>query len=430
MKDIDSNTRNAIINDLVENVLTIVVRNDSVPYLTITEKNIVSESMVLKQSVCDQSDLKFGGCISSEFNIDLINTEDRMFSNDLVGKRINVILSQTYRSSESLYPKNKIYPSVNLCSGNKNDTKKWYLFNGYIDSAERDQSNKNVRHIIAYDAFSVLYRLDATDIVYSKLKSNATFGSILKSCSPGVVSEHINAILETVIAEATGLTLNDSPLFNEDWINNNETISKGEVVRMCCEMIGGFGVISFSGNIDTFDIVFLGDNPNSYGEKSERYDFYEQFYSEEYTSYGYNYCTFAIGGNSRNEKIHTRVANINTRAEKRIYDITDNVFCWQESDGSGNPTTSNTNIINLFNSISELKMYIPKFTPLSATVEGRLWVELCDSIRIVVNQTDTEGNYVYDDQGNIDTEIIKSYVLSRTLTGIKALTDEIESKGA
>lgn len=427
MKDIDSNTRNAIINDLVENVLTIVVRNDSVPYLTITEKNIVSESMVLKQSVCDQSDLKFGGCISSEFSIDLINTEDRMFSNDLVGKRINVILSQTYRSSESLYPKNKIYPSVNLCSGNKNDTKKWYLFNGYIDSAERDQSNKNVRHIIAYDAFSVLYRLDATDIVYSKLKSNATFGSILKSCSPGVVSEHINAILETVIAEATDLALNDSPLFNEDWINNNETISKGEVVRMCCEMIGGFGVLKFSEDIDTFDIVFL---TNSYGTSVERYDFYEQLYSEEYTSYGYNYYTFAIGGNSRDEKVHTRPAYINTRTEKRVYDLTDNIFCWQESDGSGNPTTSNTNIINLFRSISESKMYAPKYTPLSVTVEGKLWVECGDSIRIVVNQTDTEGNYIYDNDGKIETEIIKSYVLSRTLTGIKALTDEIESKGA
>lgn len=430
MKDIDSNTRNAIINDLIENVLTIDVRDDSAPYLTITEKNIVGESMVLKQSVCDQNDLKFGGCISSEFSIDLINTEDRMFSNDLVGKRINVVLSQTYRSSELLYPRSKIYPSINLCSGNKNETQKWYLFNGYIDSAERDQNNKNVRHIIAYDAFSALYQIDATDIVYSKLKSNATFGSMLKSCLPGVMSEHINELLETIINETTGLTLNDLPLFNEDWINNNETISKGEVVRMCCEMIGGFGVLKFLGNTDTFDIVILGDNPNSYGTRIEEYDFYEQLYSEEYSSYGYNYYKFPIGGNSRDEKVHTRESNINTRTKKRIYDLTDNIFCWQESDGTGVPTESNKNITYLFSSITELKMYAPKFTPLSATIDGRLWVEYGDLIRIVVNQTDTEGNYIYDENGNIKTEKIRSYVLSRTLTGIKALTDEIISKGA
>lgn len=430
MKDIDSSAKNAIINNLIDNVLTITVYNEQeVPIMVITEENIVSESMVLKQSICDESDLRFGGCIASEFNIDLFNTESTVYSNDLIGKRIKVMIIQTFATEDLLYPKADLYPSVNLYPGNKNSSKMWCLFRGYIDSAERDQSNKNIRHLIAYDSFANMYKIDATNILYNHIKNGSGFGAILKDCIPIAISSNVYDLLNTVIIQSANLTLNDLPIFNDDWIKDNTTITAGEVVRMCCEMLGGFGVINQTVDHYAFDIIFL-NNLNQYGLNLETYDFYEQLYSEEYTTYGYNYYMNSIGGNNRNEKISTVEINENLRTQKRIYDLTDNALCWQESDPSGEPTTSNTTLRYLFNSFSGTKMYAPEYTPLSATLDGRPWVECGDSIVFIVNQTDTEGNYIYDDNGNIKTERITSYVLSRTMTGIKALTDEIEVKGA
>ena len=430
MKDLDSSTKSAIINNLIENALSITVYDEQgIPYTTITEENMVSESMILKQSICDESDLKFGGCIASEFDIDLINTESRTFSNNLAGKFISVVLKQTFTTNNLLYPKSTLYPSKKLCSGNTNSAKLWYLFRGYIDSAERDQNNKNIRHIVAYDMFTKMYQTDATNILYNHIKNGAKFGAILKDCIPITISNNVIDLLSTVIIQSTNLTLNDMPIFNDDWLKDNSNISKGDVVRMCCEMIGGFGVITSSENSSVFDIVFFNGS-NLYGNNIEIYDFYEQLYSEEYTTYGYNYLLFTIGGNSRDEKVKKFDSEIGTRTTERIYDLTENILCWQEGDSSGNPTTSNINIVNLIHYFSGLKMYVPQYTPMSATLDGRLWVECGDTVRVVINQTDTEGNYVYDTDGNVKTEIIESYVLSRTLTGIKALTDEIEAKGA
>ena len=430
MKDIDSSTKNFIINNLVNNVLEITVYNEQdVPYMTITEENIVSESMVLKQSICDESDLKFGGCIASEFNIDLINTESRVFSNDLAGKQIIAVLKQTFTTDTWLYPKSNLYPSSKLYPGKINDSKLWYLFRGRIDSAERDQNNKNIRHIVAYDAFATMYQMDATNILYDCLKNSAKFGTILKSCVPIKISDNVDDILNTVIInENIGLTLNDMPIFNDDWLNSNETISKGDIVRMCCEMIGGFGVIVQTKTSAVFDIIFFNGS-NEYGPNFETYDFYEELYNEEYVTSGYNYFVYPIGGNDRNEKTHKVELDTGTTSTERVYDLSDNILCWQKYDGTGYPSSSNTTILNLISSFSGTKMFVPRYTPLSAKLDGRLWVECGDRFRIVINQTDTEGNYVYDEDGNVLTEKVKSYVLSRTLTGIKALTDEIEAKG-
>ena len=50
-------------------------------------------------------------------------------------------------------------------------------------------------------------------------------------------------------------------------------------------------------------------------------------------------------------------------------------------------------------------------------------------IEILVNKTTPDGNYVVDGDGNVVKESIETYVLSRTLTGIQALTDNITVKG-
>ena len=89
--------QNGIINNLIENTIEIYFADDPDPEATkITQSNIVSESMTLKQSVCDSETLTYGGCIASEFNIELLNTADRSFSSALTGKWISVKITQHY----------------------------------------------------------------------------------------------------------------------------------------------------------------------------------------------------------------------------------------------------------------------------------------------------------------------------------------------
>ena len=63
-----------------------------------------------------------------------------------------------------------------------------------------------------------------------------------------------------------------------------------------------------------------------------------------------------------------------------------------------------------------------------------MWVTVGSPIEILVSKTDVSGNYI-DNEGNIITdgtivkESVKTYVLSRTITGIQAMTDKIEVKG-
>ena len=132
---------------------------------------MASESMNLKQAVCDERKLTFGGCIASEFDIDLINSADRAFTTDLVGKWISVKLTQRFPSGESLLPSANTFPSSGALPGETVTEKEYYLFSGVIDSAKLDRNNRNQRHIVAYDALSLLYDLDATDKLFHLWKS-------------------------------------------------------------------------------------------------------------------------------------------------------------------------------------------------------------------------------------------------------------------
>ena len=154
---------------MIENILTISFPDGEYP--DITEKNIASESMSLTQSICDESKLKFGGCIASEFDIDLVNSDDRIFTTDLVGKWISVKLTQRFPSGEKLLPSAKLFLGTSLLPGETVAAKEYYLFSGIIDSAKLDKNNRNKRHIVAYDALSMLYDIDATNKLFNLWKT-------------------------------------------------------------------------------------------------------------------------------------------------------------------------------------------------------------------------------------------------------------------
>ena len=159
--------------ELIHNKITISFPDgdgNGNPITPITEENIVSESMRVRQSICDGDSIRFGGCIASEFRIDLMDTEDRQFSQSLAGKWISVKIAQLYASDTVLYPRAYLSPSGTLYPGRVNQTNDFYVFSGFIESAKRSATDKNMRNIIAYDVFAKMYEWDATDYLMTILK--------------------------------------------------------------------------------------------------------------------------------------------------------------------------------------------------------------------------------------------------------------------
>ena len=111
MIDVSSNFKFAVLNGTSRNEIHIEVfgYNPDGSNLHIHNKNIVSESMVIEQAISDESDLKFGGCIASSFEVELSNTPD------LTGKYITVTITQTAKSK--LYPGMQTVPGSEIYPG-------------------------------------------------------------------------------------------------------------------------------------------------------------------------------------------------------------------------------------------------------------------------------------------------------------------------
>lgn len=429
MITISSTYKAKIINELMSNKLEIFSSDGK--FQTITETNIESESMSIKQSICDEDKLKFGGCIASEFKIGLLNTVDRTFDvSNLVGNWICVKLTQTFPSGSPLIPSNSLYPSDNLFLGESVATRAWYIFSGMIDKAEVNKTDQNKISITAYDVISQLYETDCTNTLQGLWSANSEGVSLYSLLS--VISEKYtnlcglpdanflsDSILNETINEADELTVKNMKLINRDWIQNSEKVNYGQLLAYCAEMLGVFAFVkSSSRKGGNFVFVKLETDKT----KAEVYDFYETFYANEKSSGTYGTISFSVGVSSRTAKVRDYKV-----LSGKTYDMTDNILVWQENDNEGGAWIHKFE--NLFSGNTGKRLHHNYYKPFEATLDGRLWVELGDRLQIKYYVTDADGNYVYNDDGAPKTDVVTSYVLSRELTGIQALTDKITAKG-
>ena len=446
--------KSGIIDNLLSNQLEITFPDGDCE--TIGGANIVSESMKLKQAISDGDELRFGGCIASQFTIDLLRTEENgvIFpGDDLAGKWIAVKMTQTYADPDELvYPTLTLYPSGNLYPGKTIGNKEFWIFSGYIDSAKVNKNDKNIITITAFDALAKLYEADATDYLYdffriglykhlSILLTRALSSTFNKTIDIITVQSDLNAILnESYVDSTLGSTAVGSfDLYNEYWLSRKDKISFGALIKSICEIVCVFGVIIPDDGKGKFTFKRLNGN-------IETYEFYESLEAEEYMSTGYTDFQFSVSGSGRTGKsvIGGGISDAADDAVDKIYDFSDNILILQPytSSSQGRTSTPFDDLINkssvgtrlAINAESENghtgQCAFSSFQPLFATVDGRCWVNVGDSIEILVNKTTLEGDFVYDENDNIIKESVKTYVLSRTLTGIQALTDKIEVKGA
>lgn len=433
----DLSLKQQIINNLISNKLEIVFPDGE--FSTITETNIESESMSLKQSICDENKLKFGGCIASELKITLLNTTSRTFTpSKLKGCWVRIKLTQTYPNKSQLLPAKYNYPATNMYPDRKVLTQAWTLFNGIIDSATVDKNDCNKISIAAYDLVSQLYEEDATnnllnfwnnsqELTVSEVLSLVAYkimsivGKISGSDNYDIwVSFYADEILNEIINTTDKLTVGKLKLYNAVWKNSSDKITYGKLFSSIAEMLGVFVMCKPSGSRKggSFELVKLETDT----AKAEVYDFYEAFYADEKSSGTYGTVDFAIGGATRTAKVRSYKF-----LSGKTYDMTDNILVWQENDNAGGAWIHKFE--NLFSGDTGKRLHHKSYIPIEATLDGRVWVEPGDMIQIKYYVTDADGNYVYNADGTPQTATVTSYVLSRELTGIQALTDKITAKG-
>lgn len=428
------------------------------PEADITAVNIVEESMKLTQSINDENYLKFGGCIAAQFSIDLLNTDDRKFTDSLVGRWISVKLIERTNSENPLFPSNSLTPGAMLYPGDSFSTTEHYLFSGRIDSAPQSKEDLNVRTIIAYDAMAILYATDATNYVYQQLIPGSLFSidAVLdKSLSnngkveiPRYTGDNWQDKILKETFDRTGTRdyydVRYFSLRNDAWRENaTSTISYGELLKFCCEDLAVFGIIVPDSGKGAFKMITLKGTPIVY-------QYYEKLQPEEYESTGYTDYLFLTKSSSSSGKTASSISGLPMAIGiDKSYDFTKNVTIYEPSSGSGQSRTSTpfdrlimTTSIGYriaMNSATDpdpsadINNYLPacqfdSYRPLTATVEGIPEQIIGKPITIIANKTNPDGSYV-EEGGVYVKEYINTYVFKRTLSGIQALTDEIEVKG-
>lgn len=430
------------------NSLQIVVYGEGLSRTTITEDNIVSESMALKQSICDEERIRFGGCIASEFSIQLMNTESMTFASNsadssavsLLDKYIAVTLVQSY--FDKLYPRKNLYPSKNLFPGYATYYYPVTIFYGKITGCERQQDNRNVFNITAYDPISELFDIDVSNQL-NKLFTNgrATIDTLAALCLDGIDYDPNDF-------ERQGFS-DWMQLVNHDWESNNEKITKGELLRNVCEFCAGYGFYRPSER--KFRLFKHDDGIRG----SEIYESYEDFYFQEgrmgsYTGIVFNYAgDISVDRNDKNKQWGGKIGYFDENCFEELeevkteigdnaycYDMTDNILAYDYSD-SKNPYYNLSTIKAIYYLFKNSMILSGEdlYTPMQLTAEGKTWVEVGDTIKIIEPVTNIYGEYltssgeVTDNYDNAARITYTSRVLSRTLKGIKALTDTIEAKG-
>lgn len=364
--------------------------------LHIYNSNIVSESMKIEQSICDEADIKFGGAVSSNFEIDVFGVPD------LTGKRITVTITQSV--AIPLYP-NMAYPGENIYPGRKVLSEGFKVFTGNVFSCKFNK-NHITRKIVAYDDLYWIGNVNCAEwydsVHRQSVETPYTMVENLRKAlcrKYGIVEQYPDDVLPTdniYIEKADG------------------KITVNEVLRCICEMSGVFCFLNGDGKLEYHTISENGNSTNIQKPSTESYNF------------RYSDCSY--------EEYQRQLAGMYHRAQ----DGTVNWFGWdnpsspemyflednQIVDAYGGYTSWSEQIgreddgVQIWQKIYNNLNFAP-YRPMTLKTPCRLWVQLGDKITFKVHSYEMNGDLLTSTEKEIT-----SYVLSRRITGIQALNDE------
>ena len=367
--------------------------------LHIYNTNIVSESMVIEQSVCDEADIKFGGAISSSFEIDVFGVPD------LTGKRITVTITQSV--AIPLYP-GMAYPNENIYPGRKVLSETFKVFTGNVFSCKFNK-NHITRKIVAYDDLYWIGGVNCAEwydsVHRQSVETPYTMVENLRKAlcrKYGIVEQYPDSVLPTdniYIEKADGI------------------ITVIEVLRCICELSGVFCFLNGDGKLEYHTISTNGTSDTIRRPGTENYGF------------NYSDCSY--------EEYQRQLAGMYHRAK----DGTVNWFGWDNPSSPEMYFLEDNTIVDAYGGYTSWSEQIGReeggvqiwekiysdlnfdpYRPYTLTTPCRLWVQLCDRITFNVHSYSVVNGSITTDSNPMT---ISSYNLSRRITGIQAMTDEL-----
>lgn len=368
---------------------------------TITGNNIISESMAIQRSICDD-EFKLGGCIASSFEIQLIGISPYT----LEGKRIQaVLLEYTDEKTIPLVPSDTLFPSDTLYPGRTTDEPtEEILFTGTIDSLQRQQ-NRQILKLIAYDDIYTVMQKN----VYTWLWQRAYYasGEILATIIETLFDVALqNKVPYKIRWQSFGKNNNyntatqlSSALVDENYKNN---ITACEVLRSANELMGCFGYITADGYYTTLSLT-----------KSETYNIerFESLEFEEYETAPIDIVSFTYDSD---DTVHLARAS-NTQC---CYRSEDNVITNCTNDKQ-NALELVTNLTQGAGGLTDGGYYC--YRPFTLTTYREMLpkgIGLGSRVHIIT------GSTAIDDVRSVD-----SIIFAERITGIRALKYELSATG-
>lgn len=338
---------------------------------TITNSDLLMEEFSLEESICSEEELRFGSCEASVIRFPISN----VFTS-LNGKVLDVGVVLNHNDDKPL----KIGK---------------YKVVSDIPTADRKRKD-----ITAYDALYDVINADVADWYNALLPNNDSTVTLKQFRDSFFGYFGIEQVEVALINDAMIVTKTIQPT----------ELSGSMVANAICELNGCFGHINRDG---LMDYVFLKGFTESLYPSDTLYPADDLFPSES-NYHKYTKSDYPSGGCDYQEYIVRKITGLEIRqAEDSVgtfvgtrenpYIVSDNFLSYGKS--TEEMTTIAENMFNVINGIEYIPFNLNTF-------RGNPCVEVGDGIKIYT-----------------DNQIVESYVLNRTLTGIQALSDSFETRG-
>ncbi len=379
-------------------------------FLTLSNEQIVSESLEITQSICDDEELQIGGCIPSQLKLNVMN-----ISEDLSGKRIIVKIRENY-FSDCLYPASNLLPNSKLCPYMQPlQTKEYVLFIGQIFSYKKTENHK-IREIIAFDRMYYGSNVLCKNKLYNYIKpfwrdpAYADVPITFKQIATWFFSAcRISAPKSSYFINwNTDFEIRDDLV--ESVLNKNFTATEG--LKWLCEINGVFliddetSLKNIAQNLANVRVVAPYSNTsNKYEIKS-----YSNLKYDDFMTKPIKYIQFYSDSDGSFYSMYD-----SCHAEYSHY-ISDNPLtqCLGSNDVLA-PLIRNLDANYASDKTNKIIRDIYVFRPFNASIFNRWWVQVGDRVKLPTNDE--------------DVPYVESIVMARTIKGISGMTVEIEAKG-
>lgn len=324
--------------------------------ITISNGDIVRESLELEEAIEEGHNLSFTGCIASRLSFEIADIVQ-----DLRG---HLVTAKIRIDSETAIP----------------------LFYGYIDSQDNLSHQDVITKFEAYDP--LVSKINEVDV--TAWYNGLTFPLSVKAFRDAF-------FLALDIPQKEALLINDSLIISEKTITS-ETITGGQIIKYICQLNAVFGQFDREGY---FRYIALAPMTEGLYPAVDLYPAQDLYPSRENAS---------IDGSSFYNQIRYEPFVVDSIEKVKII-ASDGTVGGAYGDGSNtftihdNPLAWAVNMAeaaeNIFVNITDLA-----FTPAEMGLVGLPYIECGDTTFI-----------------NTMKNIVRSYVLSRSLSGIQAITD-------